>query len=70
MLQNSWNVENEEWVVEEEVKEVSRKQTQELWLYVLGCGIQRLPQAQKALPTFTMLASRQTAMEEKKKKRR
>ena len=58
MLQNSWNVENEGQVVEDEVKEVSRNQTQDLWLYVLGCGSQRLPQAQKALPTFTMLASR------------
>ena len=67
VLQNSWNVENERRVVEDEVKEVSRNQTQELWLYVLGCGSQRLPQAQKALPTFTMLASRQTAMEDKKK---
>ena len=58
MLQNSWNVENEGQVVEDEVKEVSRNQTQDLWLYVLGCGSQRLPQAQKALPTLTMLASR------------
>ena len=35
MLQNSWNIENEGRVVEDEVKEVSRNQTQALypWLW-------------------------------------
>lgn len=71
MLQNSWNVErNEEWVVEDEGE--GGQQEPDSGALALRPWLWE-PEASpgpESSPTFTMLASRQTAVEDKKKNRR